>query len=231
LSFVETGRAQAGRDVVLRLASALDLPLRDRNAALTAAGYAQVFRQGSLLAPEMEPVVRALDFMLRQQEPYPAMVVDRACNVLKMNGAGVRFLELFVGARLTSPVNIVRLLLEPGPLRSAIANWEEVAELVLVRLRRELVAEPSCSELAALLDELDGRVPGLPDASRAFAPEASAPPVVPTEFRLGDRLFRLFTTLTWFGSPQDVTLQEMRIECSFPADDATDRYLRELAAG
>ena len=230
LSFVETGRAQAGRDIVLRLASALDLPLRDRNAALTAAGYAPVYPHGTLHAPEMEPVVRALDFMLRQQEPYPAMVVDRPCNILKMNEAAGRFLRLFVDPLPPGPLNIVRLLLEPGPLRDAITNWDEVAERVVVRLRRDQSTGPSCPELGHMLDELAERVPELPVAGRAFAPEASAPPVVPTEFRLGDRTLRLFTTLTWFGSPQDVTLQELRIECSFPADPSTDAYLREVAA-
>jgi transcriptional regulator with XRE-family HTH domain len=230
LSFVETGRAQAGRDLVLRLASALYLPLRDRNAALTAAGYAPVFRHGTLQAPEMEPVVRALEFMLRQQEPYPAMVVDRLCNILRMNEASARFLRLFVDPLPAGPLNIVRLLLEPGPLRDAIANWNEVAERVIVRLRRELLTGPSCPELGELLDGLAARVPELPEAGRAFAPETAAPPVVPTEFRLGDRTLRLFTTLTWFGSPQDVMLQELRIECSFPADPATDAYLREVAA-
>jgi transcriptional regulator with XRE-family HTH domain len=230
LSFVETGRAQAGRDVVLRLASALDLPLRDRNAALTAAGYAPVFRHGSLHMPEMEPVARALDFMMRQQEPYPAMVVDRLSNILKMNDAAARFLRIFMGPLPDRPLNIIRLLLEPGPFRDAIANWNEVAERVIVRLRRDLVTGPSSAELGEMLDDLVRRVPGLPDASRTLAPDTAAPPVVPTEFRLGDRTLRLFTTLTWFGSPQDVLLQELKIECSFPADDATDAYLRAVAA-
>jgi transcriptional regulator with XRE-family HTH domain len=229
LSFVETGRAQAGRDVVLRLASALDLPLRDRNAALTAAGYAPLFRQGSLQTPEMEPVVRALEFMLRQQEPYPAMVVDRLRNVLRMNASADRFLRLFLDPLPPPPLNIVRLLLEPTPLRAAVANWVEVAERILVRLRREVAMGPANPELTVMLDDLAARVPDLPAAGPAFLPEASAPPVVPTEFRLGDRRLRLLTTLTWFGSPQDVTLQELCIESSFPADDETDAYLRETA--
>jgi transcriptional regulator with XRE-family HTH domain len=229
LSFVETGRAQAGRDVVLRLASALDLPLRDRNAALTAAGYAPLFRHGTLQTPEMEPVVRALDFMLRQQEPYPAMVVDRLRNIVKMNAGAERFLRLFMDPLPPPPLNIVRLLLEPGPVRAAISNWTEVAERILVRLRREVAMGPAHPELTTLLDDLAANVPDLPDTGPAFAPEASAPPIVPTEFRLGEQSLRLFTTLTWFGSPQDVLLQELRIECSFPADPATDAYLRSVA--
>lgn len=131
LSFIETGRAQPGRDVVMRLSRALDLPLRDRNAALTAAGYAQIYRQASLQAPGMEPISRALEFMLRQQEPYPAMVVDRLGNLLRVNRAARGFFELFLGssAGLTgaslavgeshaetgeAPNNIIRLVLGPG---------------------------------------------------------------------------------------------------------------------
>jgi len=246
LSFVETGRAQPGRELVLRLASTLDLPLRDRNAALNAAGYAPIYRQGNLRAPEMAPVAHALDFMLRQQEPYPGMVIDRTCEVLKLNRAAERFLGLFIGSSCTAvrasgpladvgaheacahPMNIARLLLEPEWLRPYVANWAEVARLVLLRLRRELGAEPPGSEAAACLDHLLS-LPGLPDGGRVPAPEAPAPPLVPSEFRKDGQVYRLFTTLASFGTPQDVMLQELRIECSFPVDDVTDALLRALA--
>lgn len=246
LSFVETGRAQPGRELVLRLTSALDLPLRDRNAALNAAGYAPIYRQGNLRAPEMAPVAQALDFILRQQEPYPAMVIDRTCEVLKLNRAAERFLGVFIGESCSAPpaagplaevsahagcphpMNIARLLLEPEWLRPYVANWTEVARLVLLRLRRELGTEPPGSEEAGHLEHLLA-LPGLPDGGRAPAPEVAAPPLVPTEFRKDGRVFKLFTTLASFGTPQDVMLQELRIECSFPVDEGTDALLRELA--
>lgn len=246
LSFVETGRAQPGRELVLRLTSALDLPLRDRNAALNAAGYAPIYRQGNLRAPEMAPVVQALDFILRQQEPYPAMVIDRTCDVLKWNRAAERFLRVFVGASCSAPaaqgpladvgahadcahpMNLARLLLEPDWLRPYIANWSEVARLVLSRLRRDLGAEPPGTEGALQLEHLLAQ-PGLPDGGKAPAPEVAAPPIVPSEFRKDGRVFKLFTTLACFGTPQDVTLQELVIECSFPVDEGTDALLRELA--
>ncbi len=247
LSFIETGRAQPGREVVLRLARALDLPLRDCNAALTAAGYAQIYRQASLQAPGMEPISRALEFMLRQQEPYPAMVVDRLGNLLRVNRAARRFFELFLGSSAglngalsggppgggegEPPNNIIRLVLGPGWLKPFIANWDEVARLILLRVRRDVGGDPPGSEGGAFLDSLLA-LPGLPPGSEVPPPpEATALPLVPTEFHHGQRVFRLFTTLTTFGTPQDVTLQELRLESSFPADDATDALLREMAGG
>jgi transcriptional regulator with XRE-family HTH domain len=228
LSFVETGRAQPGRDVVLRLASALDLPLRERNAALRAAGYAQIYRQESLSAPGMAPVVRALDFMLRQQEPYPAMVIDRLCGVTRMNRAAERFVTLFLGQVPEPPVNLARLLFDPEGLRPYILNWDEMAQHVLLRIRRDLSHESPGSPAMQLFEELMA-IPGLPEACRVFPLDSVAPPIVPTEFRKDGRTYRLFTTLTSFGTPQDVTLQELRIESSFPADEETDVLLRELA--
>lgn len=231
LSFVETGRAQPGRDVVLRLASALDLPLRDRNAALNAAGYAPLYGQGSLNTPEMASVARAVEFILTQQEPFPALAMDRLCNIQRANQAGTRFLRLFLGPDAVGPgrpLNLFRLVLHPEGLRPHIANWESVARFVVLRLRREVTSVPASREAAAFLEEMLA-LPGLPDECLAVLPEASAPPVIATEFRHGGRLVRLFNAITTLGTPQDVTLQELRIESSFPADAETEAFLRGLA--
>jgi len=257
LSFVETGRAQPGRDVVLRLASALDLPLRDRNAALNAAGYAPIYPQGNLDSPEMAAVVHALDFMLRQQEPYPAIVIDRVCQVHRWNRAADRVLGLLLGDRCRAPwasdglpsllrhaacphpMNLARLLLEPEWLRPHILHWDDLARVVLVRLRRELGGDPPGSDAARHLEHLMA-LPGVPAECREAQPETAAPPLVSTVFRhvpseardsraQSGILLRMFTTLTTFGTPQDVTLQELRLETSFPADDGTEAFLRELA--
>lgn len=230
LSFVETGRAQASRAVVLRLAGALDLPLRDRNAALAAAGYAQIYRQGDLGSPAMAPVLRAIEFILHQQEPYPAIVMDRLCNVQRTNVAARRFLALFLGPDVVrrQPLNLFRLLLQPDGLRPHIENWEDMAKLVVLRLRRETHSSPTPPEAAEFLEEMLSQ-PGLPADCHLMSPEVVAPPVVPTEFRLGAQKIRLFNTLTTVGTPQDVTLQELRIESSFPADTETERFLRGLA--
>ena len=231
LSFVETGRAQPGRDVVLRLASALDLPLRDRNAALMAAGYAPMYGQGRLDAPEMGPVARAVEFMLRQQEPYPVVVTDRFANVLRRNQATERLLACLLGpeAGQGECSNLYRLVLSPTGLRPMILNWDEVARLVVMRVRRELSAMPSSQEDHGFLEELLS-LPGLPDECHHATPEAQAPPVVPTVIEKDGRIISLFHTITTPGTPQDVTLQELRIESSFPADAETEAFLRSLSA-
>jgi len=228
LSFVETGRAQPGRDVVLRLATALNLPLRDRNAALVAAGYAPIYRQASLEAPEMAPVRRAVEFILRQQEPYPAIAMDRLTFIYRVNRGADRFLRMCMGdAALSRPLNLSRLLLAPDGLRPHIVNWQDVARITVARLRHEVSSVPGMPEAQAFLEELLA-LPGLPPECLIPRPEASAPPVVSTEFRKNGRSFRLFNMITTLGTPQDVTLQELRIECSFPADDETDVALRAL---
>jgi transcriptional regulator with XRE-family HTH domain len=231
LSFVETGRAQPGRDVVLRLASALDLPLRDRNAALMAAGYAPLYGQGRLDAPEMGPVARAVEFMLRQQEPYPVVVADRLSNVLRRNEATERLLRFLLGdpEGESGCVNLYRLVLSPTGLRPLIVNWAEVARLVVMRVRRELSATAAGPEDHAFLAELLA-LPDLPAECHTSTPEAVAPPVVPTIMRKDGHTISLFHTITTLGTPQDVTLQELRIETSFPADAETEAFLRALTA-
>ncbi len=140
LSFVETGRAQPGRDIVLRLASALSLPLRDRNAALMAAGYAPLSAPAALAASESSAVMRAVDLILRQQEPFPAFVMGRLGHIQRTNRGAVRFLALFLGEAAVEAggMNIFRLVLAPDQLRPHIANWPEVARVAVMRLRREV---------------------------------------------------------------------------------------------
>jgi transcriptional regulator with XRE-family HTH domain len=231
LSFVETGRAQPGRDVVLRLASALDLPLRDRNAALMAAGYAPMYGQNRLDSPEMAPVARAVEFMLRQQEPYPVVVADRFANILRRNQATERLLTWLLGeaagANASGCDNLYRLVLCPEGLRPLIRNWQEVARQVVMRVRRELSAMPAGPEGPAFLEELLN-MPGLPDDCYDATPEVVAPPVVSTIIEKDGRVISLFHTITTLGTPQDVTLQELRIETSFPADAETEAFLRQL---
>ena len=230
LSFVETGRAQPGRDVVLRLASALDLPLRDRNAALMAAGYAPLYGQNRLDSPEMAPVARAVEFMLRQQEPYPVVVADRLANVLRRNQATERLLTYLLGPdRESECVNLYRLVLSPTGLRPMIRNFDDVARQVVMRVRREMSAMPISPEGQAFLEELLSQ-PGLPDDCNDVAPEMAAPPVVTTILEKDGRVVSLFHTITTLGTPQDVTLQELRIETSFPADAETEAFLRMLSS-
>jgi transcriptional regulator with XRE-family HTH domain len=220
LSFVETGRAQASREMVLRLAEALRVPLRERNALLLAGGYAPLYRETGLDAPEMAQVRRAVEFILAQQEPYPAIVVDRHWNVLLANEATRRFTALFLETPPPGGVNALRMAFDPRGLRPFIENWEEVAGHLVERLHREAAGVPPDAAARALLDELLA-FPDVPSRWRTPQWDRPPAPVLSLVYRKGDLRLSVFSTMTTFGTPQDVTLQELRIECFFPADDAT----------
>lgn len=227
LSFVETGRAQASRDLVLALSRALGVPLRSRNELLLAAGFAPRYRETPLDAPEMADVRRAVQFMLRQQEPYPAIVLDRHWNIVQANDAMARVLRLFMSdeeAAAAGAPNIMRLTYHPAGLRSWIVNWEETASAYIQWLHRDLLrtADP---QTAKLLDELLG-YPGIPREWLALDLDASTAPFLAMAFRKGAVAFDFFTTIASLGTPYDITLHELRVECFFPADEPTAAALR-----
>ena len=230
LSFVETGRAQPSREMVLLLSRALDVPLRDRNELLIAAGYAPIYRQTDLAAPAMAQVRRALDFILRQQEPYPALVLDRHWDVLAVNEGSARvqahFLDPAAVAAL-GPPNAMRLMFHPHGFRPYIVNWEAAAASLIQWLQRDAVGGTGDARTRALLDELLS-YPDVPRQWRRLDLDVSTAPFLPIEFRRGDVTLRYFTTLTSLGTPHDITLQELRIESFFPADDATEAATGQL---
>lgn len=230
LSFVETGRSRPSRDMVLTLARALDVPLRERNTLLGAAGFAPVYRETDLGAPELEPARRALDLILRHQEPYPAVVMNRRWDVLASNEAGARLFSLLLAeAAPAQPANVLRLMFDPAGIRPWVSNWEEVAEALVQRVHRESIGGIPDEPTARLLGEVL-RYPGVP--ARWRNPDLSAPlaPFVPVAFAKGALELRFFSTVTTLGTPQDVTLQELRVECFFPADEATAERAASLRA-
>jgi len=229
LSYVETGRAQPSREMVIRLSEALQVPLRERNALLLAAGFAPFYGHASLDAAEMDDARLAVELILEQQEPFPAVVIDRYWNTLLENGGTTRFLDLFPGCESIRPRNGVRLVFHPKGLRPFIENWETVAARIIQRLHREAVANPSDETMSAFLDELLS-YPDVPSRWRMLNLDESPPPLLTINYRHQGRCLRLFSTIATFGSPQDVALQEMRIECFFPADEATRRALRALGS-
>jgi transcriptional regulator with XRE-family HTH domain len=231
LSFLETGRAQPSRDMLLLLARALEVPLRGRNELLTAAGYAPIYRETPLDAPQMAQVRRGLDFLLRQQEPYPALVLDRHWNILLTNEATGRVMGCFLdpaAAAATGAPNAMRLCYHPQGLRPFIVNWEATAAAFIQWLHRDLLRTGD-AETRVLLDELDA-YPDVPREWRRLDLDASTAPFLAIELRRGDVRLSFFTTLASLGTPYDITLHELRIECFFPADEATDQAARRLAA-
>lgn len=214
LSFVETGRSSPSRDMVLHLADGLGVPLRERNGLLLAAGYAPLYGEADLDAPELAPVRRAIQAILTKHEPYPAVVLDRGWNLLDANRAARLFFAFMLGdgPRPERP-NILDAMFDPTLVRPYVVDWEAVAGALIQRVHREAVGGiPDPDLIARLL-----AYPGVPESWRAPRPQEPCLPVVPVGFRKGGRRFDYFSTVTTVGTAQDVTLQEIRIECFFPA--------------
>jgi transcriptional regulator with XRE-family HTH domain len=224
LSFVETGRAAPSRDMVLRLAERLDVPLRERNVLLVAAGYAPAFPQRSLDDPALKPARAAIDLVLRAHEPNPALAYDRHWNLVSANRMVMPLLKGIPARLLGQPFNIMRLALHPEALAARTVNLAEWCSHLLERLHRqcEATADP---ELIKLYHELKT----YPVPARS-GPLSSDNVAIPLKMRLdGDVLSFLSTTMI-FGTPVDITLSELAIETFFPADDLTADRMRAMAA-
>jgi transcriptional regulator with XRE-family HTH domain len=229
LSFIETGRARPSRELLLRLGELLDLPLRERNRLLLAGGFAPQYPQHALSEPAMAGAREAVQRLLTAHEPYPALAVDRHWNLQLANRTAQRLLAGVAPALLEPPINVLRLSLHQQGLGPAIINLGEWRQHLLHRLRRQ-VADCGDAQLAALLQEL-AAYPPLPGEMAPAVFESPLPDVL-VLFRLrspvGD--LALFSTLTVFGTPTDITLSELALESFFPADAETAERLRRLAA-
>ncbi len=228
MSFVETGRSQPSREMVLRLAVALDVPLRDRNGLLVAAGFAPSYPERDLDHPAMEQVMDALGRMLDQHAPYPAVVMDRRWDVVRVNtGAARLFAGLCAPDPIPDPANVLRLMLEPGPVRSAVRNWDRVAPSLLERARREAVGGVMDLATAELVQHLRSGA----DLAALATPRSIAPlvPVIDVEFTYGDGELRWFSVVSTIGTPVDITAQELRLEAFFPSDEETATRWREIS--
>jgi transcriptional regulator with XRE-family HTH domain len=230
VSFIETGRSQPSRQALLALAESLDVPLRDRNRLLEAAGYAHVYRQTQLAADEMGHIRGVLQFILDRHAPYAAVVLDRYSNCLMGNHASAGLLAAMADpSLLTAPANLLRVAFHPRGARRVIANWEEVSRHLLSRAERELEPASGDATAVALLAELrDYAGPAV--TVRPSAPVVAADLLLPIHVSTEAFELRLFSTIMTLGTPQDVTLQELRIETFFPADAASEATWRQLTA-
>jgi transcriptional regulator with XRE-family HTH domain len=233
LSFLESGRSRPSRGMVLHLASALDVPLGQQNAMLLCAGFAPVYKERRLDAVDMKPVDLALDHALRQQEPYPALVVDHAHYTLRANracGALVAFLRAGTKApESQAPMNGIEILLNPEGFRPFIENWEEVALWSIRRLRAEAMLEVAGTLAADLLKKML-LFPDVAEIAEASNADPDLPPTLVLRFRKGDTRLALFTMIATMGTPLDVSLQNLRLELFFPADDATAKWFGQASA-
>jgi transcriptional regulator with XRE-family HTH domain len=232
LSFLETGRAKPSREMVLRLADRLELPLREQNRMLLAAGFAPAWEERTIDAPEMAPAREALARLLAAHEPYPAVVVDRGWNVVAANGSLSLFTGLVAPELLQAPVNVLRVTLHPDGMAPRLADYGEIREHLLNRLRRhvEVTGDP---ELAALYEELSAYPPPLGTAADTPAVHHGLAGEIALPLRLrhpdaGELAF--ISTVATFGTAIDVTLAELSIEAFFPADAETADYLMRKSA-
>jgi transcriptional regulator with XRE-family HTH domain len=226
LSFLETGRSQPSREMVLRLAEQLDVPLRERNALLLAAGYAPVFAERPLDAPGLGAARRAVDLVLRGHEPCPAIAIDRHWNLVAGNAAIPFLLEGVAPSLLAPPVNVLRVSLHPDGLAPRIANLAEWRAHLLARLRHQIEISGD-AELAALHDEL-AAYPAR--GARGTASGAYGDVAVPFELATDDGVLAFLGTTTVFGTPLEITLAELALETFFPANAETAAFLSRAAA-
>jgi transcriptional regulator with XRE-family HTH domain len=228
VSFLELGRTQPSREMMRRLSVALGLSFRQSNDLLLAAGFAPIWSDTPFDAETLAPVRQALDFMLGQQEPYPAVVMDRRWNLLQANKGAVAMVEFLVGP-LTSgaAVNLADALVAPDVLRRYLTNWQEVVAYFVRSVEADAAADAT-EETATLRDRLLS-YPGVQESLATPFAETVATPILPMRFAKGEVSLELFTTLTILGMPQDATLQEMRIESFFPMNDETRQVFRQWA--
>jgi len=229
LSYVETGKARASSELICRLADVFGMPLRERNALLLAGGYAPQYQENALATPALERMRQAIELIVAHQEPYPAFVIDRQWNVLMANEAAVRVNRLLMDGRESRHANLLHQVFDPDDFRPVIVNWPEVAEKFIRHVHEQLAAVPTDRTLQALLAEVLA-YPGVPGHWRFRDLENTPAPVLTLVFRSRLGELRFFETITTFSMPRDVTLDELRIECAFPADDHTAVVCARLAA-
>jgi transcriptional regulator with XRE-family HTH domain len=223
LSFLETGRSQPSRDMVLHLAERLEVPLRERNALLVAAGYAPVYAERKLDDPALAAARKAIDLVLTGHEPYPALAVDRQWTLIAANRAVAPVLAGIDEKLMQPPVNVLRLSLHPDGLAPRIVNLGEWRAHLLMRLRQQIDATADAG-LMRLFDEL--RTYPAPAQKAPLATGDYAGVVVPFRLATPHGVLSFFSTTTIFGTPVDITLSELAIEAFFPADPQTGEILR-----
>ncbi|NKC01093.1 MAG: helix-turn-helix domain-containing protein [Pseudomonadales bacterium] len=235
LSFLETGRANPSQAMVLALAEALQVPLRERNSLLQSAGFASSFSEGKMDADTHRAFKSAIDQILVQQEPFPALVLDGRWNMIGFNPGALRFFSEFIDpiqaqADIGDPADfqIIRLCLHASGLRPYIENWHELVQTFLHRARRAQLANPSDPGVATLIDEILNH----PDADQDWRKvwQVHHAPAIEMIMRKGDDRYRLFTMMAHFGAPGDITLEETSVELFYPSDDQTRELLFRLAA-
>lgn len=226
ISYLETGRSQPSREMVLRLAEAMEVPLRERNLLLQSAGFASEYQESKLNAPQMTPILDAINRVLEHHDPLPAILVDRFWVVQKANRAAQ---HLFTMARQATnqsdeaPLNLALMTLHPDGLRKHITNWQQVLPLFVRRLQSEAIASGD----PQLQERLDGYLKLVENETLPSRQVNDLLPVLPIKLQLSEVKLSLFSVISTFGTPQDITTDELRMEAFYPADEQTSAYFRQ----
>ena len=229
ISFIESGRSVPSRSTLMHIAEALDIPFRERNVLLLAAGYAPLYSNAAWNSDEMKSINKALERVLAQHEPYPAIVMDRYWNVLLTNSAAPRFFNCFIDmSTRPSPRNMLHLIFDPQGMRPFIANWQSLAKAMIQRVYRETVGHIVDQQTKDLVASLLA----YPEVQSDWrAPETTgALPMIPLSFVKDGAMMNYFSLLTTVGTPQTIAAQELRVECMYPADDETEALHAQLLA-
>jgi transcriptional regulator with XRE-family HTH domain len=229
ISFLESGRSKPSQEMVLQLAAVLEIPLRQQNLMLSAAGFAPMHSETDLSAPEMSPVRKAIDLILHQHEPYPAFVVDRYWNLILTNNGATRLLDALIERDkihalfyTDGKINLMRMLFHPQGLRPFVVNWDSFIDHLLQRLHRETLVERAGDRSTLLFNELMS-YPDVANIWQTANRTAHNTLLLNIHLQRDELELKFFTTIATLGTPYDITLQELRIECQFPADAATER--------
>ncbi len=230
ISFLESGRSQPSKELILKLGVVLDIPLRQRNIMLLSAGFAPAYQERKLSDPELASVRYALDFMLRQQAPFPALVVDRLWNLQMLNGPATGMFQWLLDLPAGQPIpgdgaiNVLRMMLDPAGVRPYIANWDDVAPDSLHWIEREAMSDGPGSQASKLLLELTALAG---NAGRQWDnADRNNLPFLPITLCKDGVELKLFTAIATLGTPRDVTLHELRVETFFPADSVTEDWFK-----
>lgn len=228
LSYIENGKSQPSRAMVIKLSEALEIPLRDRNRLLQLAGFSAGYRERQLSDTEMAPISFAIETLLAHHEPFPAMALDKKWNLVKQNGASQKLLDSIVEyaphiAQLLqqSPVNMLNITIHPQGLRPYIVNWADIALMMRRRLEQELLTTTDEQEHIRIHSHIQYL---RQEDLHAAGQDTDLLPVIPLILKLGPVKLSLFSVITTFGTPQDITTDEIRIECFYPMDDATEAF-------
>ena len=234
ISFLESGRANPSQEMILQLATVLDIPLREQNVMLTTAGFAPIYSESDLSSPEFEPIRKALDFILLSQTHSPVLIMDRYWNLIQTNPISEQLINWLIDSEklqkyfyIDKKINLMRMMLHPQGLKPFVSNWEEIVSHLIKRVYREAIADNNNEQTAQLYQELM-TYPDVPQLWKLSHAQTWQIPLLTVKFFKDGLNLNFFSAIATLGTPQDIMLQELRIETLFPVDEITQKNLAKL---